>query len=1166
MINEVHLIVRGGGVATYKTGAIPNGIVNFILNDGSVPPFLTPDILNAFITQVTNGGDSTIKAYDSSDVLLATYHLDPVPSTVSGVSGEFSFALVELAPPDPNLVYITFQLGTETETYLDLYPLESISQNWAFQDVGNFQALGDFTREFRIPASDRNVTVFGFLDDSNYLDSENIYATKIPAEIRVDTVPIVRGHLRVMKTFRQNDLLTDIQVTFYGETPDLFRSIGDGLLGTISRLPTYNHVIQYGITQDDWILKTGVMATNVNIGETDFFYPLPVTDDLVGLTIRFDNGSNIMNRVITSVDIPNSLVIWNVGVSFNYTSGDIWSLVDLDLGNSVQWGLVDRGQNWDQLGSPNSRPVSNSEQPIYAADLTPFVNAWELFEGIITDAGFILLPTPLESILTGYWVPWINSQRVVTEETASDIYFNAGLTAATTAVTDNDPILFGALVDNGGNYSATGFVAPNDGFYTFRFFAHVQPVGTFGANTAGITFRRYTSPIAYTTVVNLEIAVSGTDQNNGVIQAIQFTTDPLFMNAGDEMRPYSSFPATPLFIGSATNDPLTGSGWELVDYFRLYGDTFDAVANAPVIKKIDFVKDVLNMHAGVMIPSRDVPREVLIVPIKDYINSGITENWTQKLDISKDVTLSPTTEFQKRNFDFTYKGGGDQFSKFFQDNGRVYGRFQILNGYQINSSAEPNEFANGDLKIQLTAESTPATYIDGSAIVIPKFINPAREFVIPNLRFLFLADIATVQLFDDYAQDVAATAVNIFNNYSSVDASVADFDLNFAPETPLHAITAPPFRNLFNEYWRPYLNGLYSPQARIMEAHLALDFSDVLSFGFNNRYWIKDSYWRILEISDYKIGLQESTKLTLLKVLEDVPDCSLVPVAVTVTEGQVQEVTFEDFNGDPQPANEICCTRYGYTWSEVDGGRCLAFGEGIDTPGGPGGGGAAAAIMLGTPSVNRPTNVLAATANAIVSPETSFSVLAGEKFTIEDGNSATLAVGSILKLEGANKGTTILGRNAYANVFGFHFGGGDRTTSGDFGAAQAGTVIFSNARGFSAVSQVLELFPSNDVAERLAIPDSTTWVVDYLLHASDVNGLFIYQTGSFYMSKISGVTAASAPISISSANSGTGLTLAFTIDTATDTSEHRFKVTSGGAGFPYTGVNVLLRLNYTQIR
>jgi hypothetical protein len=1153
MINEVHLIVRRGQniEATFEE---PTGVLGFPTNKIGVNFFeglfslvgLPITIIAADLTEYDGG---LINGVTFENVWPGLYEIN-----------------YDISIDLPNWDGATFRIGAVEETYLDLYPLESISQNWAFQDVGNFQALGDFTREFRIPASDRNITVFGFLDDSNYLDSENIYATKVAAEIRVDTVPIVRGHLRVMKTFRQNDLLTDILVTFYGETPDLFRSIGDGLLGTISRLPSYNHVINYGITQDDFIIETGVMATNVNIGETDFFYPLPVTPELIGFTIRFDNGTNITNRVITSVDVANSLIQWAIGSSYNYTAGDIWSLVDLDLGNSVQWGLVDRGQNWDQLGSPNSRPVSNSEQPIYAADLTPFLNAWELFEGIITDAGFTLLPTPLESILTGYWVPWINSQRVITEETASDIYFNAGLTAATTAVTDNNPIPFGSIVDNGGNYSATGFVAPNDGFYTFRFFAHVQPTASFGANTAGITFRRYTTPLNYTTVVNLEIAVSGTDQNNGVIQAIQFTTDPLFMEAGDEMRPYSSFPATPLFIGSATNDPLTGSGWELVDYFRLYGDTFDATANAPIIKKIDFVRDVLNMHAGVMIPSRDVPREVLIVPIKDYINSGITENWTQKLDISKDVTLSPTTEFQKRNFDFSYKGGGDQFSKFFQDNGRVYGRFQILNGYQTSATAQPNEFANGDLKIQLTAESTPATYVDGSAIVIPKFINPAREFVIPNLRFLFLADIATVQLFDDYAQDVAATAVNIFNNYSSVDASVADFDLNFAPETPLHAITAPPFRNLFNEYWRPYLNGIYSPQARIMEAHLALDFSDVLSFGFNNRYWIKDSYWRILEISDYKIGLQESTKLTLLKVLEDVPDCSLVPVSVTVTAGQVQEVTFEDFNGDPQPANQICCERYGYTWSEVDGGRCLAFGEGIDTPGGPGGGGAAAAIMLGTPSVNRPTNVLAATSNAIVSPETSFSVLAGEKLTIEDGNMATLAVGSTLKLEGANKGTTILGRNAYANVFGFHFGGGDRTTSGDFGAAQAGTVIFSNARGFSAVSQVLELFPSNDVAARLSIPDSTTWVVDFILHASDVNGLWIYETGSFYMEKIGGITAASTPAIFAGDNSGTLLTLAFTIDTATNTAEHRFKVTSGGSGFPYAGVNVLLRLNYTQIR
>jgi len=68
------------------------------------------------------------------------------------------------------------------------------------------------------------------------------------------------------------------------------------------------------------------------------------------------------------------------------------------------------------------------------------------------------------------------------------------------------------------------------------------------------------------------------------------------------------------------------------------------------------------------------------------------------------------------------------------------------------------------------------------------------------------------------------------------------------------------------------------------------------------------------------------------------------------------------------------------------------------------------------------------------------------------------------------------------------------------------------------------------------------------------------------MEKIGGITAASTPAIFAGDNSGTLLTLAFTIDTATNTAEHRFKVTSGGSGFPYAGVNVLLRLNYTQVR
>jgi hypothetical protein len=607
---------------------------------------------------------------------------------------------------------------------------------------------------------------------------------------------------------------------------------------------------------------------------------------------------------------------------------------------------------------------------------------------------------------------------------------------------------------------------------------------------------------------------------------------------------------------------LNGTGWELFAYFRNWGDTLDVAGNSPNIKQVDFVKDILAMHAAVIVPSRTVPNEVTIIPIVDYIGTGADLDWTNKLDISKDITLSPTTDIQKRNFLFSYKAGGDFMSKLYTENGRTYGEYKILDGYTVNATAPANEFVTGDSNVRLTAESTPATYIDGTNIPIPKFINDKGEFLTPNLRFLFLADFTTLPIYRDDNNTVQDTNVQIFNHYSSVNASVIDYDLNFNPETPLHSIVTNPFRNLFNEYWRDYLNGLYNPETRILEAYFALELTDILSFSYADRIFIKDSYWRIIEISDYKIGLYESVKVKLIKLVNPSPDCDLVPVNVIIDDNRNQIIEFEDYSGNPQPANATCCARYGYTWDTIQD-RCMSFGGVIVTN--PGGGGSSASTMLGAGKDGQPANVIAKSANTAINVDNTFSVFVGEKMTIEQGNQNTLAVGERLKMEGANRASALLGRNAYANIVGLHFGAGDRTISEEEGASQTGLVVFTNANTLTASGQTLELFPSNDVLTRLSLPDKTTWVCFYVLHASDINGFFIYETGSFYLEKIGNITAASAPVVISSDDSGGTVTLTFTIDTATNTTQHRFKITSGGTGFPQD-INANLTLHYSQLR
>jgi hypothetical protein len=974
-----------------------------------------------------------------------------------------------------------FVWGDEKEYYVDLYPLESISQNFNFQDVGTFAPLGDFTREFRVPASDRNTEVFGLLDSFTFSDSANVYGTKIPAEIRVNTLPIMRGHLRVIKTFKKNDLLGDIQLSFYGEAPDLFRAIGDKLLANLGYLTEGN------------------------------FYD----------AITYENTINPPN--------PTELC----------------------------WGLVERGQKWDNMGG--GRPITNSEQPIFPADLTPFINAWTIFNSIIREAGFTLSPTPLETILSGYWCPWINSKNIITLETVANYYFSAGFTSATN-VTDDNVFNFPVVVDNGGQYSSGFFEAPVEGFYSFRFWANVVPVGSFGPSTGGIKFYLFTgaSPLSGNIVVNFEVAVSGYDQNNGIRQRVFFTTNPIYMLAGQRVQPYTEFTGTPLFLGDANNNPLEGTGWELFSYYRNWGDRFDGPANSPNIKQVDFVKDILAMHAAVLIPSRSTPNEVTIFPIADYLATGDTLNWTQKMDIEKDLTLSPTTDIQKRNFLWSYKNGGDVYSKLYTDNGRTYGQYQILNGYSVTNGAPVNEFVTGALNVKLTAESTPAAYVNGATIPIPKFINDKGEFTAPNLRFLFLADIARLPIYDDGIGDVSVGDMNIFNHYSSVNASVGDYDLNFNPETPLHAITTNPFRNLFNEYWREYLNGLYNPEARVLEAYFALELSDILTFQYNDRIFIKDSYWRILEISDYKVGLNESTKVKLIKLVEPAPDCELIPTTVVINEDMTQSIEFTDFEGEPQPATAACCIRYGYTW-EPTLNQCLAYGTPIVTD--PGGG--SDFRMMNAGQNGMPSNVVAITSNTNISPDNTFSVFVGENISVEKGNQNTLAVGERLKMEGENRASSLLGRNAYTNIMGLHFGGGDRVSDKE-GNQQTGVIILSNAFTFTASGQTLELVPGNDVINRINLPDGTSMSMLYVLQASDVGGNAFYEIGSLYIEKIGGVTVASTPIQITTDNSS-GTTFVLSIDITTDPDEHRFKVTSAGIGFPVLS-QVVLTLYYTQTR
>lgn len=1040
MQSEVHLIVTKTQTLTLNSvsdTAIYGNVGSWRLIIDSFPQQL--ELIGKTVTLVNSNGDT------QACTILSQVIDSPNPGETRlnfDNSNPFNFDFRAAAGG-----YFLYDIVTES--YLDLFENESISQNWKFQDLTNFTSQGAFTREFRIPFSTTNQNALGPLFDVNISSgTSNFFHYKLPAEIRVDTLPISSGYLRVRKVYKQSNRISEVEVAFYAETPDLVRNIGEKKLKDITDLPNLNQNMSY------------------------------------------DN--------IVAENIP--------GV----------------------WTLLERGQLWSANGQVNTRPLTDETKPVWAGDFTPALRWDYLFQQIFLDAGFELVAGTLLSALNNYHMPWLNSKRPVASDSFNDNFWRAYNSAdlnfamAPTVIPIDTEIF-----DNGGDFDPTTYTytTPVDGYYTFRLVCRVSsPSGQY-------VFLKLL-------VDGVEIFIDNFFINPGPTPQIIDTQFRGGINAASSVQ-FLISSQEPTFCKLWAGDGTYNSSlFEVVKTEFNFGQMFFFDLNAPDVKQLDFVTDVIKMHNCAIVPDRTIPNKIYIVPQNSYLGSGAVLDWTSKLDISKDITLSSTVDLQKGKFQFTYSEGQDYLSKQYKNVNRIYGDYEAV-GYTINPNTLPSDFAIGDQKIQLVTQSTPCGVIDGTNVVMPMFINENGQFVVPGMRCLYMAGYCDIKMFDDSTVAVVDYQAKLLNHYSTIVPDIFDADLNWAPETPPYGIISNPYFNLFNLYWRTYMNALYSPDARIMEAHFALDLKDILTFQFSDKVWIQDSFWRILEVTDYKVGDYESTKVKLLKFLEDVEDCAGTPVSVSAN----GEVNFENASGDPVEATQDCCQRYGYNWDEETA-TCWAF----------------------TPDGTRPTSGISGTTTSPAPrpSETELqtrsvlnSVVNGENINIASGNFDMVAVGRDLELNKLVYGSNLLGKNVTTNLPGIHLGGGYRNgviTTAETGWSQSGIVHLHNKDAFASAGAKRALFIEGINGEHLDIPDATTWscMLNVTIQEETQTDIDIALL-SFGLTKISGTAYATPVTVISSDTFGTGFTYDIDIDVTTNTAEHRLVLTINGAlSFPVT--------------
>jgi len=753
-----------------------------------------------------------------------------------------------------------------TEYILDTYKDDPINLKLQYSNVNKLQsAVGSFSQSFRIPATDRNKAAFGDIEDSTVGSTFNP-KTRLPAEISVDTIPIIIGFVQFNEAIIHKNSKADYKLTFFGENINFFKALGNKKISELD-LSAYNYDLTYA----------------------------------------------------------------------NFQAGQAGTL----LSGDVRHALFEKGRViWDN-NSPVPQFHLDEDYPAWLADLVPLLRTRKIIEAIFEEAGFTLDSTFFDSDLFSD----IYTAAFDGTDSSSEPYsFYVGLTAQENfgPLAMGEDYFIEGLEDSG--TGSDGDYYNDSGFYDTTANTFTPAVG--GIYTA--TGRIRLSDMVSIDGTAPELVKAGIyDVTNGVwLQSITPGGDFLF-NFFVEFA-FANPPISGDGAGSNTGTYLLEAGNEYALAFQFTlnggagvstgtiqdspnfsntelkvtldtsygGNDISLPALMPNIKQADFIRDMQKMFNLVFIPDNLEPTKIKVEPFDDYQALGETKDWTDYVDFNKDYTISPTADLQSKEYIWSFAEADDFIAKGVQDTfDKTYGRYKIEDIV--------NDFATGELEITTEHQALTLNPINESDMVVHKAIDSDGNIIEEpkamigfynnettatvdnpdNIKGLFLRDENGVtQQVDDFPY---------YGHYrQQYTTSTDDADLNWGAETPYNVPEAPSEGNLYLTYWDRYVEELYSDEARIMECEAYLTPVQIADIEWNDSIFIKDEYWRLLEIS-YSPNSNGTCKVKLIKRISGgYRPCEWTPNSVSAS----GLVLFEDEDGVIGTPTQSCCERYGYNW------------------------------------------------------------------------------------------------------------------------------------------------------------------------------------------------------------------------------------------------------------
>lgn len=707
---------------------------------------------------------------------------------------------------------------------LDLFDDVDINITYSVQDIENpTNRQSNFSRTIQIPSTTSNDAIFG----SIYLF--NTWVVDFDPSVKADCLILQSGNqvfegVAQLLAIKQNESGRTYEIGLYGETANLFKTIGDAELTDLD-FSDLNHVWDSTNIEDSWNFSETADGTG-------YYYPF------------IDYGQDFERQNTAPA-------------SFFYTVEDFYPAIYLKE-------YVDR--------------IFEAAGFTYESNFLNGANG-SLFKQLIVPYGVSGVPYMTEDVIGPnlYYIGLSGGVQDIANGTTQQI--NLG---------EDTPSPF----FNGGGYNVGGYdwTPITNGNYNFQFRCTMQPnlpnagvqtatayLRINGANVA--TLFTYSWPSMNSSVVTINgfatnISVVNTDAVDVAIQYTSFGTNYVRVFT-DETYWLNQFNGTPLM--------QPGYTWDMNQTI------------VPKVKQSDLLSSVISMFNLYVYPDKYNQKKLYIEPWSEFFDQGIVD-WTDKWDLNKGFEVLPSGFYNPKTFKFSYKNGGSFFEKRYQQS--------YTQGYGTRIYNVENEFNTGDVSKEIVAGCGIMAGYTASSRIAPRFFdmdqNGNVKPVAPGFRILFgryatYPKDAGFFVFETTPFDKYPYAGTLDNPYEPTLDILFGIprEVYYSNNTETNTIYQYTDGNLFNTYWKNFVDTYTNKDAKKIIAYLQLTPVDMNNLDFRKLIYINGVLFYLLSVTDYKPNNDESTKVELLKVL-NLP--AFVPTTFELTNG-----TGAFINDEPKP-------------------------------------------------------------------------------------------------------------------------------------------------------------------------------------------------------------------------------------------------------------------------